>query len=146
MNNPLESTDVESLVSAPIGTKIKFVKEKGAYVIRARSRRFIVCTKPYNPKRTVIYTIIDLQEKVRGPENLIFGMGAETDQQCADMIDRLEGIYRFPTEVEKAKEDSEILAVKKKQKRLGVCWMTRFVNHAVHHSLLPRFHRVGVLI
>lgn len=45
-----------------------------------------------------IYTIIDLHEKVRGTENLIFGSGAETDEQCAEMIDRLSATDN-PTEV-----------------------------------------------
>ncbi len=39
---------------------------------------------------TVLYTIVDLKEKVRGTENLIFGMGAETDLQCSQMLDRLD--------------------------------------------------------
>ena len=39
---------------------------------------------------TVLYTIIDLQRNVRGTENLVFGMGFETDEDCADALDRLE--------------------------------------------------------
>lgn len=85
----------DGLSYVPIGTKIYFKGEKRPYTVRARSRRFLVCTKPFNPQKTVLYTIIDRDHKVRGTENLIFGMGAETDQDCADMIDRLEGIWRF---------------------------------------------------
>lgn len=79
------------LTETPIGAIIKFAKEKRPYRVRARSGRFLICTKPHNPMRTTIYTIIDLVEKVRGPENLVFGMGAESDQDCWDMVDRLDG-------------------------------------------------------
>lgn len=51
--------------------------------------RFLVCTKPFNLKHTILYTIIDMEKEIRGPENLIFGLGAETDQQCEQMLERL---------------------------------------------------------
>ena len=79
------------LAGAEVGTRIWFAEEKRPYRVRARGRRYLVCTKPYNPKHTVVYTVVDLEENVRGTENLIFGMGAETDQQCEDMVARLEG-------------------------------------------------------
>lgn len=71
------------------GDKIKFRNEKQAYTVRACNSRFVICTKPFNPRRTVIYTIVDLVEKVRGPENLIFCMGFESDQDCRDALARL---------------------------------------------------------
>jgi hypothetical protein len=55
-----------------IGDKLKFVEEKQAYTIRAKNHRFLICTKPFNPKHTVIYTIVDLKEKIRGTNNFIF--------------------------------------------------------------------------
>lgn len=73
-----------------VGDKIKFAEEKQAYTIQALGPRFAVCTKPFNPKHTVLYSVVDLQEKVRGTENLIFGMGAETIEQCQEMLERLE--------------------------------------------------------
>lgn len=72
-----------------LGTRIWFAEEKRPYRVRARNQRFIVCTKPHNPLRTVLYTVIDLVENVRGTENLVFGFGAETDEQCNEMIARL---------------------------------------------------------
>lgn len=32
----------------------------------------------------------DLQQQIRGTENLIFGMGAETQEQCQCMLQRLQ--------------------------------------------------------
>lgn len=75
----------------PVGSKVKFAKEKRPYTVQASNDRFAVCTKPFNPQRTVLYTIIDFKENVRGPENLIFGMGAETREQCEEMLARLNG-------------------------------------------------------
>lgn len=71
------------------GDKVKFANEAKAYTVRCANDRFAICTKPFNAKRTVLYTIIDFQERRRGPENLIFGMGAETDEQCEAMLARL---------------------------------------------------------
>lgn len=70
--------------------KIKFAEEKQAYTIQALGPRFAVCTKPFNLKHTVLYSVVDFKEKVRGTENLIFGAGAETRGQCEEMLTRLE--------------------------------------------------------
>lgn len=71
------------------GELVKFAHEKQRYTVRCASKRFAICTKPFNPKKTVLYTIIDLRRNVRGPEDLVFGMGAETDIECLDMLVRL---------------------------------------------------------
>jgi hypothetical protein len=73
----------------PIGTKIKFHSEKQRYTVRASNAAYTIVTKPFNARKTVLYTIIDFHENVRGPEDLIFGMGAETDEEIADMLDRM---------------------------------------------------------
>lgn len=72
-----------------VGSKIKFIEEKQKYVVRCCNDRFVICTKPFNPKHTVIYTIIDLQEQIRGTENLIFCMGFEDDKDCQEALNRL---------------------------------------------------------
>lgn len=79
------------LSELPVGSRIYFAEEKLPYRIRARSNRYLVCTKPFNLRKTVLYTIVDLVEGIRGAENLILGFGAETNEQCANMINRLEG-------------------------------------------------------
>lgn len=57
-----------------VGDKIKFTSEKHLYTIQACNLRYLICTKPFNPKKTVLYTIVDLESKVRGPNNLVFNM------------------------------------------------------------------------
>lgn len=73
----------------PIGTKIKFEGEKQMYTVRASNIVFAICTKPMNALKTVLYTIIDWNEQIRGTENLVFGMGAETDEHCNEMLERM---------------------------------------------------------
>lgn len=85
-----------------VGDKIWFKGEKLGYTVQARSDNFLVCTKPLNPARTVLYCIVDLNQRIRGPENLVFGAGFETRDQCEEAIRRLtrprEG-DEWPTEV-----------------------------------------------
>lgn len=54
------------------GSKIKFKEEKAPYTVRAISNNYAILTKPYNPKRTVIYTIIDFNKNIRGTNNYVF--------------------------------------------------------------------------
>lgn len=82
---------MNDLLAAKVGDRVRFAEEKQAYTIQASGIRYLVCTKPFNPKRTVLYTVVDLEEMVRGTENLIFSAGAETRQQCEEMLMRLEG-------------------------------------------------------
>ena len=72
-----------------VGTKIKFVDETQRYTVQASNRFYSICTKPFNAKKTVIYTIVDWYNKLRGTEDLIFCNGAETKEQCEDMLNRL---------------------------------------------------------
>lgn len=51
-----------------VGDKIYFKEEKRPYTIRACDERYLICTKPFNPKHTVMYTIVDLQEGIRGAD------------------------------------------------------------------------------
>jgi hypothetical protein len=80
-----------SSTECPVRSRIWFSEEKRPYRVRARSDRYIVCTKPHNPIKTVIYTVIDLVNEIRGTENLVFGVGAETDKDCKEMLKRLDG-------------------------------------------------------
>lgn len=72
-----------------VGHKIKFKEEKQAYTVRATNGVYTICTKPMNAKKTVLYTVISWLENVRGTENLVFCMGAVTDEQCNEMLQRL---------------------------------------------------------
>ncbi len=73
----------------PVGAKFWFEGEKQGYTVRASNVAFCICTKPFNAQKTVLYCIIDWERGIRGPENLVFGFGAETDEQCQEMLQRL---------------------------------------------------------
>jgi len=69
-----------------------------------------VCTKPYPQNDTVRYTIIDWTAKIRGPEDLIFGLGAENRVECEDMLQRVTSGESYiserhcvPLDIEKSK-------------------------------------------
>lgn len=72
----------------PVGGRVWFAEEKRPYTVRARSRRYLVCNKPFF--KTVLYCIIDLKTRMRSPEDRVFGLGAETTEQCEAMVRRLE--------------------------------------------------------
>ncbi len=73
----------------PVGSKIWFNGEKQGYTVIASNVAFCICTKPFNARKTVLYCIIDWESGVRGPENSVFGMGAETKEECEEMLERL---------------------------------------------------------
>ena len=74
--------------SLKVGDKVKFKSEKQKYTVKATSNRFLICTKPYNPKKTVIYIIIDLKRLVRGANDRVFNpydyMIQEDIDECLD--------------------------------------------------------------
>lgn len=65
------------------GDRIKFAGERNSYRVMAADDRFAVCMKPFNAQKTTIYTIVDQQDQVRGPDNKIFG-GPYESQADAD--------------------------------------------------------------
>ena len=73
-----------------VGDKVYIPGEKRPYKVRARDDRYIICTKPYNPQHTVMYFIIDLEEQRRGPDNMVFCFGYESDEDCAERLKELQ--------------------------------------------------------
>ncbi len=76
-----------------VGDKIKFQSEKQRYTVQAKSERFIICSKPFNARKTYLYTIIDLDRYVRGAVDLIFGLNHDvnnpTDAQfCLEDLEK----------------------------------------------------------
>ena len=73
-----------------VGDKVYIPTEKKPYTVKARDDRYIICTKPFAAQHTVLYFIIDLVEKWRAPDNMIFCFGYETDEQCAERLKDLQ--------------------------------------------------------
>lgn len=82
--SPFSDALDDEISAAAVGHRVWFSSEKRPYKIRARNGRYLICTKPFNAKKTVIYTVIDLEEKVRGTDNLVFSFGYETDEEISE--------------------------------------------------------------
>jgi hypothetical protein len=78
-----------NFVIPPLGAKVYVPTDKRPYTVRARNDQFAVCTKPFAARKTVMYFVLDAVHGVRGTENLVFGFGAETDKDCAEMLARV---------------------------------------------------------
>ena len=90
-------TEDEVLASIKVDDKVWFEEGKYPFTVQARNRRYIVCTRPFYAKKTVLYTIIDTVEKYRGPDNLVFSLGYETREDCERSLAQFE---RKPNPVE----------------------------------------------
>lgn len=73
-----------------VGDKVYIPEYKRPFRVKARDDRYIICTKPYNPRHTVIYFIIDLQDKWRAPDDRVFCSGYETDDDCEERLKELQ--------------------------------------------------------
>ena len=70
--------------------KIYIPTDKRPYTVKARDNRYIICTKPFNLKHTVLYFIIDLKDKWRAPDDRVFCSGYDTDEQCQEQLKKLQ--------------------------------------------------------
>lgn len=73
-----------------VGDKVFMPGHKRPFRVRARDERYIICTKPFNPQKTVQYFIIDLVQKWRAPDNMIFCSGYETGEDCLNRLKELQ--------------------------------------------------------
>lgn len=80
-------------MSVLIGSKIRMDGERQRYTVQAANDRFAIMTKPFNARRTYLYTITDLKRGVRGPCNLIFGLPCHvnTPTGAAEALAMIEG-------------------------------------------------------
>lgn len=76
-----------------VGDKIKFVEERRRYTVQAvsASGRYLACTYPFMPKGTVVYTVVDLEQQLRGVDDSIGNsLGYETTEDCEHALDLFE--------------------------------------------------------
>lgn len=79
------------LKAATVGQHIKFAEERRHYQIQARDERFIICTAPH--RDSYFYVIVDLEEGIRGPDNLVFHHGYDSKDQCEENLKRLNSTH-----------------------------------------------------
>jgi len=80
-SDPKDKPATQLMPQYQVGSKIKFATEGQRYTVRARTDRYLVCTKPFNAQRTYLYTIVDLMDGIRGPDNFLFGFGTGYDDE-----------------------------------------------------------------
>ncbi len=73
-----------------VGDKVYIPTDKRPYTVKARDERYIICTKPFAARHTVLYFIIDLVDKWRAPDNMIFCHGYETTEDCIERLKELQ--------------------------------------------------------
>lgn len=74
----------------PVGTKLYANNGKRPYVVKASDERFAIATKPHFG--TVLYTILDKEKKVCGPDNLVFSNGYEKQEDIDYNLRHLQGL------------------------------------------------------
>jgi hypothetical protein len=80
-----------------VGDRLKFTEERQSYTIQAINERYAVCTKPFNCQKTVLYTILDFKEGIRGPNDLVFNMYEyEKQDGCQEYLNDLMLPERHP--------------------------------------------------
>lgn len=76
-------------VPLSVGDSVQFAESKRWWKVRAVSERFVILTSPFNLQRTVLYSVIDWERGVRGPDDH-WSVGYETEEQIADALRRLQ--------------------------------------------------------
>ena len=71
-----------------IGDKVYIPNEKRPYRVKARDERYIICAKPCFG--TVLYFIVDPVDKWRAPDDRVFCLGYETDDDCQERLNQLQ--------------------------------------------------------
>jgi hypothetical protein len=86
---PAES--VERARSLDVGNRVRFFGESQArFKVSARGDRYIILTKPFNPRKTVLYTVIDLELGIRGTDDCLGSLGYESEEQIERALRLLE--------------------------------------------------------
>ena len=87
------------------GQKIWFAEEKRPYTIRACNERYLICTKPFNLQpKTVMYTIVDLEEEIRATDGYRIGPYVYYSQEDYDAY-----LKELEERVKREKENDSII-------------------------------------
>lgn len=70
-----------------VGDKVKLADTKQRWTVKGvtAAGRFVILTKPFNPKPSVLYTVIDFDRGVRGRDDM-YGIGYDTDDKMAAAV------------------------------------------------------------
>jgi len=86
-----------AMEESKVGDKISFLNLEGEYTIRACNERYLICVQVYRPecrnrnltKAKYLYTIVDLEEEIRGTHNMLFNCYKNNDTNWKLLLRRL---------------------------------------------------------
>lgn len=95
----------EVIYNFAVGNKVYFQGERMGYTIMAMDARYLICQKPFNPKNTFQYCIVDLEKGIRGPDNYYCKFNYDRREDCEQALrelntGELEISYRRRAELE----------------------------------------------
>lgn len=95
----MSETSVQELVQGlRVGDRVIFREYVNGWTVRATARRYVLCTARIEGE--VCYTILDAEQGVRGPLNVIgWGMGIETTSGPDRQVDEVMHMLRDRWEV-----------------------------------------------
>lgn len=77
---------IEAARALAVGDRVRFRGERQArFKVQARGDRFVILTKPFNARHCCIYTVIDLEQGIRGTDDY-GGLGYESEQEIAEAM------------------------------------------------------------
>jgi hypothetical protein len=71
------------------GNRVFFKNEKRPYKVMATDSRFAILTKPFNLKKTYLYTILDFKLGIRGSDNYRCKFDYQKESECLEAINEL---------------------------------------------------------
>ena len=102
--------------------RIKFKEEKQSYKIMARDSRYLVCVKPFNAKKTYLYTIVDLDQKIRGADNYHCRFEYDTKEGA------LEALLELQRNNDKAEYEYDFYISHRNRIELKIDWIKEVPN------------------
>lgn len=72
------------------GTKLKWEGQKRTFKVIARNDNFIIITRPYNPKKTYEYSILDLEYMKCNHDNYYCKYNYQDSKECEEAIRELQ--------------------------------------------------------
>lgn len=73
------------------GDRVYFATDVRPFRVQVAGDRYVIATKPFNVQRTVLYTILDIEEQRRGPDDRVFSNHDYcTQEDCASALTELE--------------------------------------------------------
>lgn len=63
------------------GDKVYFLSQKSPMTLKTRNERYLILTEPFYRAKTVYYSIVDLKEQWKAPNNLLYNHYDYEDQK-----------------------------------------------------------------